>query len=451
MHFAPDGDTDTICAVSTAMGYGGIGVLRLSGAQSLSIIRKVFPKFEKEKAESHRAVFGALISSKDKTTLDEVIVTPFLGGKSYTGEESVEISCHGSPVVQRRIQDELISLGARLALPGEFTYRAFVNGKIDLIQAEAVLSLIESESARSADVSLKQLRGGLSKELSLLKDDLIWVLANLEASIDFEHEDIDVLQYEGISLRLKRVQEKLSHFVDSFHEGKMLSSGLQVVILGLPNVGKSSLLNALLDEDRAIVTDIPGTTRDAVIGNLILNGVRIEFVDTAGIRESVDEVEQIGVEKSISVAEGADLVLYVLDSTKERSDEEDQLMERFSGKVKILLNKSDLLSSKHSTFGIHVSAKTGEGIESIKALLREEIERRTSGNSDVVIQSRQAELFEIAKLKVEKTKSLVGEKQSPDLIALELREGLDALLESSGERFDDQVMDRVFSEFCIGK
>lgn len=306
-------DQQTICAVSTPSGIGGISVLRLSGGQAVEIARE-FCRFIPKHPESHRAYYGHLTQGEE--VVDEVVCTFFQKGKSFTGEDTFEISCHGNPIICQEILSLFVSRGARLANRGEFTYRAFMNGRIDLVQAESVLSLIESQSKISARQSLRQLQGRLSEDLEVVEDRLIWCLAHMEASIDFSTEGIEVVDYTELNAKLTLILNEVNRLIQSYQTGKILKDGYQLVFAGLPNVGKSSLLNLLIEEDRAIVTDIPGTTRDLVEASFFVDGIKIQIVDTAGLRDSVDVVEKIGIEKSRQAQRHADGILYVFDSSQ---------------------------------------------------------------------------------------------------------------------------------------
>ncbi len=299
-----DRDQDTICAVSTPHGVGGISVIRVSGLDTLSIVAKICP-FLPEHPESHRVYFGVLRNSQNAAgsasadEIDEVLVTYFKKGKSFTGEEVIEISCHGSPVICQSILHELVLLGARPADRGEFTFRAFMNGKLDLVQAESVLSLIESQSQQAARLALRQLKGSVSKKLEDIENDMTWVLALAEAGIDFSTEGIQLVENSVVLERLDKIEKSLEELVGTFKVGRVLKDGFRIVLTGLPNVGKSSLLNLFLEDERAIVTDIPGTTRDVIHGDTSFKGVKFTFLDTAGLRESVsDLVEKIGIQKA---------------------------------------------------------------------------------------------------------------------------------------------------------
>ena len=298
-------DEDTICAVSTPSGVGGIAVVRLSGPRAFELGRMIGP-FLPENPESHHIYFGTLRSPEGGAPIDEALLSTFHHAKSYTGEETVEISCHGSPAITQWILQELVSVGARVADRGEFSYRAFINGKIDLVQAEGVLELVESQSKRSAQQGLRQLKGGLSQQLKSIENDLLYVLASIEAAIDFSTENLEVLDKPEISTRIERVKKNIEALLLSYNHGRLLVDGLRAALVGAPNVGKSSLFNLLLSEERSIVTEIPGTTRDVVESSVLIDGVKICLLDTAGIRDTGDVVERLGIQRSRDAHASAD-------------------------------------------------------------------------------------------------------------------------------------------------
>ncbi|WP_374031624.1 tRNA uridine-5-carboxymethylaminomethyl(34) synthesis GTPase MnmE [Bdellovibrio bacteriovorus] len=337
-----DRDKDTICAISTPHGVGGISVIRVSGPQTLNIVSKICP-FLPAHPESHKVYFGNLKNSQSGDEIDEVLATYFKEGRSFTGEEVIEISCHGSPLICQSILNQLVNLGARPADRGEFTFRAFMNGKLDLVQAESVLSLIESQSQQAAKLALRQLKGTLSHKLEEIEDDMTWILAHAEASIDFSTEGIEVIEENVIQVRLKKIEAGLKELVATFKVGRLLKDGFRIVLTGLPNVGKSSLLNLFLEDERAIVTDIPGTTRDVIHGDTTFEGVKFTFVDTAGLRdEATDLVERIGIQKSYEAQNESDVVFFVYDIEKGLGAEELQILESLDpAKTYILANKTD--------------------------------------------------------------------------------------------------------------
>jgi tRNA modification GTPase len=443
---------DTICACATPPGKGGIAVLRLSGPKSLAIGEAICTNLKSESIDSHRALLSKFLDPNG-LVLDEGLVTFFKGPRSYTGEDSLEISCHGNPVIVRGILNTMVSHGARVAGPGEFTSRAFLNGKIDLVQAESVLTLIEANSEKGTRLAFDQLEGSLSKKLKSIKDDLIWILANLEASIDFTTEDIDVLDYREINLRATNVKSEIELLLESFSKGRLIKDGFRVAIVGRPNVGKSSLLNCLVGVERAIVSDVAGTTRDTVESRLMVDGVAIDFVDTAGLRNSEDQVEIAGIKRSWSESKKSDLNLFVFDLSEGLTAEDFKIRENLVGDVLVIGNKADLKSSNPNQINldVEVSAKEDVGVDKILDIIRDKVSFRFSSDSPAVIQSRQFELLQTCLAKTVTALDQIRQSESPDLVSLELQEAVGSIMETLGEKYDDQVMDRVFKEFCIGK
>lgn len=452
------GDNDTICALATPHGIGGISVIRISGPKTIEIIRKI-AFFLPKKIESHKVYFSALKKgSQSNHFIDEGLVTFFLGDRSYTGETASEISCHGNPIIVREIVNFLLEHGARLAQPGEFTYRAFINGKIDLVQAESVLSLIESQSKRSQQQSLQQLRGKLSQDLDQIADDLIYVLSVLEANIDFTTEDIGDLPVQDMLKRLKKRLLMVDVFINSYRAGKVLKEGYQVIIVGRPNVGKSSLLNALTEKDKAIVSHLPGTTRDLIEEHAVIEGVCVKLIDTAGLRKTKGVVEKIGVERAKQAILDADLLIVVTDATLKSSKtilhEDQRILKDLPSTPLIKVRSKKDLVKNHDFLPngeIHISNKTGEGIENLKNAIGERLQGYFEGQSLVIMQARQFECLKMLQESLQKSIELLEKDESLELIALELQIGLKSLFRLLGKEFNDEVMDRVFKEFCIGK
>lgn len=443
-------DDDTICAISTAPGVGGIAVVRLSGTKALEIGRQV-ARFLPERPESHRVYYGNLKDTQGED-FDEALVTYFAKGRSFTGEETLEFSYHGSPAIGQKLLKCLIAAGARIAQPGEFTSRAFFAGRIDLVQAESVLALIQSQSETAARLALRQLKGELSQKLKSIEDEVTLVLAHLEASIDFSAEDIELSDLPALAQRLSSVIHEVKRLISSYAQGRRVREGLRIALVGEPNVGKSSLLNALLGEDRAIVTPIAGTTRDLVEGHLNLSGWQVTLVDTAGLRETEDVVEKMGIERTFQAIDNADLVLRVVDLSQGPMPVFD-LDEKQSGKTIYIGNKSDLQTETQPTAPnvFYVSAKTGAGISELKNYLDSKVKELCESTDTTVMQARHFELLNKALVRLEKGEEMLRREESPEFIAVEIQEALMAVFEIVGKRFDDQVMDRVFKEFCLGK
>ncbi len=451
----PLASRDSICAISTPPGVGGISVIRVSGSQSYNISKIVCP-FLPTNLVSHKIYYGFAQQIENNEKIDEVLVSCFGDGKSFTGEESTEISCHGSPIIAEAIVQELLKAGARLALPGEFTCRAFFNGRIDLVQAESVLALIESQSKPASRLALRQLEGELSHEYKKIEDVFVWVLAQIEAGIDFSTEGLDVVPYDKILLRLSSAQKAVQGLLDSYEAGRIVRDGLVVALVGKPNVGKSSLLNALIMEDRAIVTDEPGTTRDLVSASLRLGGARIELFDTAGIRAASSKSEKIGIEKSLEMMKSADVVLYIVEAG-DSPDENWVLSSAPANNIRaICINKVDLkLRFEYSTPpGIErflLSAKTGEGLAELKRWLSGLAAEKTSETQIAVSQARHFELLSKIQVSLNSAIKLIKEDESSEFVAQELQIGIRASHELLGKAYDEQVIDRIFKEFCLGK
>ncbi len=453
LFFLSGDDSDSICAISTPQGVGGISVIRVSGPQSFQISRKICA-FLPTEVESHRIYYGFAKHPETNEKLDEVLVSCFADGKSFTGEESTEISCHGNPLIAESIVQALILAGARLARPGEFTCRAFFNNKIDLVQAESVLSLIESQSKQASRMALRQLEGELSTEYLKIEDAFVWILAQIEAGIDFSTEGLNVVSYDKISERLQQTQQRVQSLMASYEAGRIVKDGLVVSLLGQPNVGKSSLLNALAKEELAIVTDEPGTTRDLVTAKLRLGGVTIHLVDTAGLREASNKVEQIGIRKSLAMMEKSDVLLYVVEAGDE-IPKEFLSSAMIAGQEKaICFNKVDLRPSstqKPDVKCFEVSAQTGLGLEQLKNWLSELATSKSSESQILVSQARHFELLSKIQLSLNSAAKLIKEDLSSEFVAQEMQIGIRAIHELLGKSFDEQVIDRIFKEFCLGK
>ena len=452
------GDNDTICALATPYGVGGVSVIRVSGPKTIETIRKI-AFFLPEKIESHKVYFGVLRKGTQSSHfIDEGLVTFFLGHRSYTGETVSEISCHGNPIIVREIVNFLLDHGVRLAKPGEFTYRAFINGKIDLVQAESVLSLIESQSRRSKQQSIQQLRGKLSKDLNQIADDLIYVLSVLEANIDFTTEDVGALPVQDLLKRLKERLLMVDAFIVSYKTGKVLKEGYQVAIIGRPNVGKSSLLNTLTEKDKAIISHLPGTTRDLIEEQIVIEGFCVKLIDTAGLRKTRGVVEKIGVQKARQAILDADLLIFITDATLRSSKiilQEDQKILKDLPSIPLIKirSKKDLIKDTDSLLKgeVPVSSKTGEGIEGLKRAIGERLKNYFEGRSLMIMQARQFECLKALQKSLQKSIHLLEQDESLELIALELQIGLKSLFNLLGKEFNDEIMDRVFKEFCIGK
>lgn len=471
-------DKKTICALASGAGNGAIAVLRLSGSETEKIIKSLCPGLQNKKLESHR-VYLTKAKNAAGETVDEVLVTFFQTNKSYTGEMSAEISCHGSSYIVKSLLSELVRLGARQAERGEFTFRAFMNDRIDLVQAEAVLSVIESQSEGALRVALRQLDGQVSKDFLFMESELIWCLAHIEASIDFSTEGLDVVDNQVLIKKLEKIAVDLKKKIQSFKSGQILKDGLKVSLLGQPNVGKSSLLNQLVQHEKAIVTDIPGTTRDIVEASAIYNGVKVIFSDTAGLRETSDVVEKIGVEKSEKEALLSDVCLFVFDVNQGLGAKEKELIAKAkstakSAQIYFIANKWDCVApeekahkaeetrKKLQTFMdlqepidqekvLFVSALDSGCRDQLLQLLTADVAEKGFLQESILSSVRQVEMSEEAYNLVcnciEELKADLGS----EFIAQTLKNALLSIQKILGHSFDDQIMDRVFKEFCIGK
>lgn len=465
MEFLRAEDADTVCAVATPPGVGGISVIRVSGDKAAQITRKLC-SFLPEDPESHKIYYGICRSHDGNEELDEVLVSYFADGRSFTGEETCEVSCHGGTVLTATILKELLSAGCRLAKPGEFTYRAFMSGRLDLVQAESVLGLIESQSKQSARVALRQLQGHLSAEFGRIENDLLWILAQLEANIDFSSEGIEVTASTQLAERTQGLIEFTSGLLRTYSQGRLLKEGIQIALAGKPNAGKSSVLNALLQEDKAIVTAEAGTTRDLVEGRLTFSGVPITFVDTAGLRETENEAERIGIERSRKTMVSADKVFFIIDLSSTQWTEDLREFHSEAGpNALFVFNKVDLdktgewrssaealierMSLDDRTFWI--SARTRAGFDQIEKYIGGLAKAADSESSNVVTQARHQEQLQKIHSCLTKALDLIKRDSSPEFIAFELQEAIRAIHELLGKEFHEQVIDRIFKEFCLGK
>ena len=480
---------DTIVAIATPSGRGGIGVVRLAGPEARSIAAPMLRL--KHDLEPGRAVFGELIEPcgrgrlareegaadpevlaaekdtrasrprphKPEERIDEVVVTYFARPHSYTTDDIVEISAHGSPVVLRHVVELALARGARLAEPGEFTMRAFLNGRIDLTQAEAVRDLIESQTLYQAKVAAQQLEGALSRRLQPIKQRLVELIALLEAGIDFAEDDVSILPAEQILKQISAVRAPLQELSDSFAYGKLVHEGLTLTIVGRPNVGKSSLFNRLVESDRAIVTATPGTTRDLVSETVAIEGIPVKLVDTAGIRSALDEAEGIGIRKSMEALADADLVLLVLDSSEPAEAEDRRLLELIARRTAILVeNKSDKTSSQFQVPGsqlppVRVSALTGEGIPTLRAEILRQVggEFEGRGETGFLTNARHQGLVGDSLAGLDASVVAVHAQVPHEMVLLDLYSALRPLDEITGATTNDDILNLIFSRFCIGK
>jgi tRNA modification GTPase len=452
---------DTIAAISTPPGEAGIGIVRLSGPEAETIARRLFrPRRSRPHWQSHRLYLGHILDSRGEI-LDEVLLTLMRAPHTYTREDVVEIHCHSGFAVLRAILGEVLAQGARLARPGEFTLRAFLSGRLDLSQAEAVLEVIKARTQASLRVAAAHLAGGLGQRLGEIRAALLGVLVLLDAALDFPEEAAE-LSPEAIKETLAGPRQDLEHLLATYRQGRLLREGVKVVLAGRPNVGKSSLLNRLLDADRAIVTDIPGTTRDVIEETLTLGGMAFVLSDTAGLREARDLVEELGVARSREHMSQADLIVYLVDGSEPLSVEDAQVLGELADRpVLIVVNKIDLPQKLHveelRRISSHpvaaVSALTGQGLDNLEqAVLNLVLGGTVRTGGEMVTQARHAELLTRAGEALGRARGLLEQAEPPwELAALEVKEALTALGEITGEEVGDAVLDHIFSEFCIGK
>ncbi|NJY64159.1 tRNA uridine-5-carboxymethylaminomethyl(34) synthesis GTPase MnmE [Salinimicrobium sp. CDJ15-81-2] len=458
---------DNIVALATPSGAGAIAVIRVSGPDAVQLVAPVFrAKSNKDLLEqpSHTLHLGNIFDGE--RILDEVLVSVFHGPKSYTGENTIEISCHGSPYIQQEIIQLLIRRGCRSAEAGEFTLRAFLNGKMDLSQAEAVADLISSENMASHQMAMQQMRGGFSNEIQKLRQELLNFASLIELELDFAEEDVEFANRDEFQSLISRIQNVLKRLIDSFAVGNVLKNGIPVAIVGEPNVGKSTLLNALLNEERAIVSEIAGTTRDSIEDEISIGGIGFRFIDTAGIRETKDVVESIGIKRTFEKISQAQVVLYLFDAEKFNVQgsrfkvEIDKIKNQFPQKpLVILANKMDQLSpeqiedlrSQISDLNT-ISAKSGEGVEDLQQKLLQFVNTgELRNNNTIVTNSRHYNALLSALEEINKVQDGLNNNLSGDLMAIDIREALHYFGEITGEITNDDLLGNIFANFCIGK
>lgn len=453
---------DTIAAISTPPGRGGIGVVRLSGPAALGIATSIFrTRSDAQSGIPNRAQFGWLFDPATSEIIDEVILTFFKSPHSYTGEDVVEASCHGSPIILGRVLQLAIDRGARIAEPGEFTFRAFVNKRIDLAQAQAVRDVINAQTQYQARVATRQLEGELSIRLTPLKDRLVEVIVHLESSVEFVEDDISPETSSLLLTKLQRVIEALSAIADSFSFGHFLREGFDLAIVGRPNVGKSSVFNRLVGSDRAIVTELPGTTRDALYESTSISGVPVRLIDTAGIRETTDLVESIGITRSRTAIADADISLLVLDASEPLTGDDVNLLNHLSRERRIVaVNKTDLpvrldTNSIPADGGdvINISALTGEGFELLSSKIFQKLtgDAATERDDIMLTDARQHAALRKAIKNLSDASAMLQSGELEEIILLRLRAALSSLGEITGETLTDDLLAQIFSTFCIGK
>ena len=445
---------DTIAAISSALGVGAISIIRISGDKSLEIVDKIFDK-NISNAKTHTIHYGHIIDNNE--IIDEVLVNIMFAPRTFTREDVIEINCHGGINTTNKILELVLSNGARLAEPGEFTKRAFLNGRIDLTQADGIMNLIEAKTDISRKMSINQLNGQVSNIIKDLRTELVDIISNIEVNIDYpEYEDIEVVTLEKVYPQVLSIKEKIKNIIKKSEDGKIINEGIKIGIIGRPNVGKSSLLNTLLEEEKAIVTDIEGTTRDIVEGKIVINGIVCNIIDTAGIRDTDNIVEQIGVTKSLNIIDSSDLIIMILNNNEQITTEELELLAKIKQKNHIIvINKTDLENKLNLYIedAIKISIKDNTGIEDIKSRITEifNLDKITTTDMSYLSNARSISLLKQSLNKIEECIKNIKEETPIDIIELDLKECWNTLGEIIGETYTDELINEMFSRFCLGK
>lgn len=459
---------ETIAAISTAIGNGGIGIIRMSGKNCFEILEKIFRtsknnKLNIEKIKGYTIQYGYIINNETNEIIDEVLVSFFKNPKSYTKENMCEINSHGGMVVEKRILEQCLKNGAVIAEPGEFTKRAFLNGRIDLSQAESIIDIINSKTEKESKASINQLQGYLSENISSIRHELLDIMADIEASIDYPEYDIEEVTNQKAIEIFENTKRKLENLKDSFKNGKILKEGIKTAIIGRPNAGKSSLLNRILKEERAIVSEIEGTTRDTIEEFITIKGIPLKIIDTAGIRKTSDTIEEIGVKKALTIAKEAELILAILDNTKELNQEDLEIIKLIKDKnAIILLNKIDIGESnlenreelqKVNKKIIKISAKEGRGIEELYKAIEEmfQLQDLQTGKEIIITNIRHKNQIELAIQNIEEAKRAVENNLPIDIISISIKQTLEELGKITGENVSEDIINEIFSKFCLGK
>lgn len=454
---------DTIAAISTAYGEGGIGIIRISGENALFVLKDIFkPLSGHSEFSSRKMVYGKVIGENDRI-IDEALAVYMKGPKTYTAEDVVEINCHGSMVSLRKTLALVLRKGARLAEPGEFTKRAFLNGRLDLSQAEAVMDIIKAKTEKSFDVALSQLEGGISEKVKDIRKELLDILVNITVNIDYPDEDIEELTYEKLKKDIMSIGDMIEKLLSTASAGRMIREGIRIAIVGKPNVGKSSLMNGLLKESRAIVTDIPGTTRDTIEESVSIKNIPVFLIDTAGIRETSDKVEKLGIEKSKEAFNKSDFVIFILDGSEKLTDEDENIIEYlYNRNSLVLINKNDLgqiISKKDieeklpRATVVETSLIAGKGIRETEDIIENLVYggKISQGESVMVNNIRHTELLQKSSDFLNDAYNMAEEEEALDFIEIDIRSAYEALGEIIGETVSDDIINEVFSRFCLGK
>lgn len=459
---------ETIAAISTAIGNGGIGIIRMSGKESFKILEKIFKnnkgeKLDLNKIKGYTIQYGTIVDSETNEKIDEVLVSFFKNPKSYTREDMCEINSHGGMVVEKQILEQCLKNGAILAEPGEFTKRAFLNGRIDLSQAESIMDLINSKTEKESKASINQLQGDLSNRINEIRHDLLDIMADIEASIDYPEYDIEEVTNNKALVILENTKNKLENLKDTFRSGKILKEGIKTAIIGRPNAGKSSLLNKILKEERAIVSEIEGTTRDTIEEFITIKGIPLKIIDTAGIRKTSDKIEEIGVKKALDIAKDAELVLVILDNSKELTEEDREILKLAESKNSIiLLNKVDLRENNLEANEelkrlnkkiIKISAKNGNGIEELYNEIENmfQIKNLETDGEIIITNIRHKNQIEYAIKNINEAINAVKNNLPIDIISISIKQTLEDLGKITGENVSEDIINEIFSKFCLGK
>ncbi len=449
---------DTIVAISTALGVGAISIIRVSGNDAIKIVNKIFKGKNLNVVDTHTINYGHIIDG-DKI-IDEVLVSVMKAPKTFTREDIVEVNVHGGIATTNKVLELLLLNGCRLAEPGEFTKRAFLNGRIDLIEAEGVMDLINAKTEKSRSLAINQVSGSVSNLIKDLRDSIAATLANIEVNIDYpEYEDIEVVTLDMIKNNITTLRDKIKEILTKSENGKIIKDGIKTIIIGRPNVGKSSILNCLLEEDKAIVTDIAGTTRDIVEGKISIDGIILNILDTAGIRKTDDVVESIGVEKSLSLIDESELILFVLNNNEELTSEDEEIIERIKDKNHIvIINKTDLdnkldISLLKSSRIIKMSASNLVGIDELKKAIKElfNLEKLDQDDYTYLSSARSISLLKQALKSLENVEDGVNNNMPIDMIEIDLKDVWNLLGNIIGANYEEELIDKLFSQFCLGK
>ncbi len=451
---------DTICAIATAQGIGAIAIVRVSGTEAIDIVNKIFKGKDLSKVESHTINYGRIVDQEE--VIDEVLVSVMKAPKTFTTEDVVEINTHGGIAPTNRVLQLLLESGCRLAEPGEFTKRAFLNGRIDLLEAEAVMDMIDAKTDTQRKMAANQIDGKTSSLINDLRSDMVQIISNINVNIDYpEYDDVEIITQDVLIPKILKLKDKLRKILRESKNGKIIKDGIKTAIIGKPNVGKSSLLNALLQEDKAIVTNIAGTTRDIVEGQIVINGIVLNMIDTAGIRETEDVIEALGVEKSIKMMEDSDLVFFMLNNNEELSDDLKTLLKKVKGKnYLILINKVDLDSKLNrdelevdSNRIIEMSITENKGIEELKERIIElfNLNEIETNDPTYLSNSRSISIIKKCLKKVEEVEKAVEENMPIDMIELDIKYIWEELGKINGSTYEEELLDEMFKRFCLGK